>query len=103
MKPLGVPELIQVIAPYMSELTHLREDVVRLRVEKRPSTPTLTGLMADTPITVRRDDDGRWSSSIRVGDQSTGVSGCETDVDAFKRSIWHLADLLATAWTEDDE
>lgn len=101
----GVPEMIEMIEPLMRELIDLRTEVVILRHKTAPPTPTLVELMADTPIMVRQDHDGRWSAGISIGPERgyTGVSGCDTDVAVFKASIRHLADLLERAWTERDD
>jgi hypothetical protein len=99
----GIAELILALQPEMRELLHLREEVVRLRNKVNPPTPTLAALMEGGPITVRRDDDGRWSATIDTGSGSTGVSGCETDVVAFKQAVSHVAHLLGTEWSREDD
>jgi hypothetical protein len=101
----GLPELILAIQPEMRELLLLREEVVALRFKRAPPTPTLAALMEGTPITVKQDDNGKWSTTIDLGPDCarTGGSGYDTDVDAFKRGIAHLADLLAREWSREDD
>ena len=101
----GLPELILALQPEMRELLELREEVTRLRFKTSPPTPTLAELMDETPIAVKQDADGRWSSTIDLGPGCgrTGGSGYETDVVAFKHGIQHLANLLAEAWSRGDE
>jgi hypothetical protein len=99
----GIAELILALQPEMRELIHLREEVVRLRSKVNPPTPTLAELIEGGPITVRRDEDGRWSATVDTGSGATGVSGCETDVDAYQKAVSHVARLLGSEWSREDD
>jgi hypothetical protein len=106
-----IAELIVALEPEMRELIALREEVRELRFRANPPTPSVRELIAGTPITLKQECDGRWWASITLVDPSTGqgalgtgVSGCRTDVEAFKAAVSHLAGLLAREWdrTEDE-
>lgn len=103
MNRQDVPELIVSMAPYMEELVHLRATVKRLRFEKSPPTPTVQELIAASPITIRQDDDGRYSASIDCGTATTGVSGCDTDVNCFQAAVRHVAALAGEKWADEDD
>lgn len=104
MERRTVADVILAVEPEMRELIRLREEVVKLRIQTSPPTPTIAEFMADTPITVRRDDDGKWSSTIDLGSAGrTGTSGQQTDVLAFHAAIGHLTHLLSEAWMREAE
>lgn len=104
-EPLTIADLILAVAPEMRELVRLREEVVRLRIEKHPPTPTLAALIEDLPITVKRTSDGQWYSTIKTG-PTTGNSGSgphATDVEAFRSAVKHACHLLGEAWARESE
>jgi hypothetical protein len=101
----GIPELVLALQYEMRELLDLREEVVRLRIKTATPTPTLAELMAGLPITVKQYPSGKWSADIDVGPgcARTGTSDHDTDVEAFRAAVKHLANLLAIEWSREDD
>jgi hypothetical protein len=91
---MGVPELVQIMAPHMRRIRQLEDENRDLR--RRLGEPQqqvamdLLEFTAGTPIQLKAEGDGRWGVSIALGKHRTGVSGCKDAREAFVRGLEHI-------------